>query len=207
MSMKTDRENRLDGEVESWIRAARSGSSESLGSLLQTFRQYLAIIAEHGLQGDMRAKVSRSDVVQETFLDAQRDFGNFHGDSREQLEAWLRRILLNNLMNQRRRYRETQSRATRRESPLNVHELSRDRQLASQDTSPSQRAVRNEESVALERALESLPQDYREVILLRNYQRLSFVDIGRRLDRSPDSARMLWARAFETLASLLEPGS
>jgi RNA polymerase sigma-70 factor (ECF subfamily) len=202
--MKTDREGSLDAEIESWIRAARSGSSESLGSLLQTFRQYLAIIAEHGLKGDLQAKVGRSDLVQETFLEAQRDFASFRGKSREQLEAWLRRLLLNNLLNARRKYRETKKRATGREVPLDGGPDSARLYVPSADTSPSQRAVRNEEADRLEQALNKLPPHYREIIVLRNHQRLSFVEIGRRLDRSPDNARMLWSRAFECLAIAVE---
>ncbi len=207
--MTTDRElpsNELptNSDIESWIRLAKGGSSDAMGTLLQTFRQYMSIIAEHGLQGEMQAKVGRSDVVQETFLEAQRDFESFRGQTREQFEAWLRRLLLNNLLNCRRKFRETQKRACSREVPLESYDSRQPTELASDDTSPSGRAIRNEEAVRLEQAMSNLPEHYQIVIKLRNHQRLSFVEIGKRMDRSPDNARMLWSRAFESLANAVE---
>ena len=209
LRMTTDRElpsNELptNSDIESWIRLAKGGSSDAMGTLLQTFRQYMSIIAEHGLQGEMQAKVGRSDVVQETFLEAQRDFESFRGQTREQFEAWLRRLLLNNLLNCRRKFRETQKRACSREVPLESYDSRQPTELASDDTSPSGRAIRNEEAVRLEQAMSNLPEHYQIVIKLRNHQRLSFVEIGKRMDRSPDNARMLWSRAFESLANAVE---
>jgi RNA polymerase sigma-70 factor (ECF subfamily) len=203
--VKTESDDSLDDEVAAWIESARLGSAEALGTLLQTFRQYLAIIAEHGLKGDLQAKVDRSDVVQETFLEAHRDFASFRGQGREQFEAWLRRLLLNNLLNERRKYRDTQKRDSRSELALDRCDTQQQIELVSADTSPTQRAVRNEEATRLELAMSTLPEHYREIIRLRNHEGLSFVVIGRRLNRSPDSARMLWSRAFESLADALDP--
>jgi len=204
IAVKTDSDDSLDADIVAWIESARLGSADALGSLLQTFRQYLAIIAEHGLRGDMQAKVDRSDVVQETFLEAQRDFASFRGRGRDQFEAWLRRLLLNNLLNERRKYRDTQKRDSKSELPLDRCDTQQQMQLVSADTSPTQRAVRNEETARLEQAMSTLPAHYREIILLRNHESLSFVEIGRRLGRSPDNARMLWSRAFESLAHALD---
>lgn len=193
-----------DIQVESWISEARVGSTNALGSLLETFRQYLTVIAEHGLKDKIQAKVDRSDIVQETFLEAQRDFASFGGRSREEFEAWLRRLLLNNLLNEARKYCDTQKRDCGCELSLDSCDCPQQMQLASDDTSPTQRAVRSEEASHLEQAMNILPEHYREIILLRNHQSLSFVEIGRRLDRSPDNARMLWSRAFESLARAVE---
>ena len=57
-----------------------------------TFRHYLLRIAEQELDPDLRAKGGASDLVQLTFLEAQRDFARFHGDTAAELRAWLRRL-------------------------------------------------------------------------------------------------------------------
>lgn len=194
----------LDAEIERWLEAARGGSQDALGNLLQAFRQYLALIAHHGLNGELRSKVGSSDVLQDTFLEAQRDFPRFRGANRSQLQAWLRRLLLNNLLNARRSFQQTQKRATGRERPWDSVQNSEHLHPIADDTSPSGHAIRNEELARLERALACLPEHYREVIELRNQQHLSFPEIGARINRSEDSSRMLWTRAFDRLARVLE---
>src|SRR5262245_4410888 len=101
-----------------WIEAARGGCREALGRLLQGCRQYLLLVANQQLASDLRNKLGPSDVVQETFLEAQRDFARFHGDSEDELLAWLRTLLLHNLANVRRDYRDTGKRRLDREVPF-----------------------------------------------------------------------------------------
>src|SRR5262245_20956863 len=79
------------------VQDAREGSSEALGQLLEGCRQYLLLVANQQLDPGLRDKLGPSDLVQETFLDAQQDFRHFHGHTEPELLAWLRRILLNNL--------------------------------------------------------------------------------------------------------------
>src|SRR5215470_7553973 len=93
-----------------WLPAAHAGSNEALGQALEACRGYLLLIAQRHLE----AKGGASDLVQETFLEAQRDFGQFRGTSEAELLAWLRRLLLNNLGHFSRRYRDTHSRAVAR---------------------------------------------------------------------------------------------
>src|SRR5262249_54728266 len=98
-----------------WLARARAGDRDALGRVLEVCRRYLLLIADRQLDADLRAKGGASDLVQETFLEAQRDFAQFAGNSEEELRAWLRRMLLNNLGNFTRRYRATGKRAVGRE--------------------------------------------------------------------------------------------
>src|SRR5205809_917594 len=100
------------------LAAARAGSSEALGQALEGCRRYLLLVADRELEPDLRAKGGASDIVQETFLEAQRDFTQFHGNSEQELLAWLRRILLNNVGNFSRRYCGTDMRDVGREVEL-----------------------------------------------------------------------------------------
>src|SRR4051794_37421346 len=93
--------------VADWLPGARAGAPEALGQLLEAWRGYLLVVAQRELDPDLRAKGGASDLVQETFLEAQRDFPRFHGDSEAELLAWLRRLLLNNVANFTRSYRGT----------------------------------------------------------------------------------------------------
>src|SRR5271166_2506287 len=95
----------------SQLAAARSGSRQALGALLEACRGYLLLVARQELDPPLLAKGGASDLVQQTFLEAHRDFARFHGKSEEELLAWLRQLLLHNLADFTRRYREVAKRA------------------------------------------------------------------------------------------------
>ncbi|MCA9265904.1 MAG: sigma-70 family RNA polymerase sigma factor [Planctomycetales bacterium] len=182
---------------------ARNGEHAAVGQLLQAARQLLVRFAEKSLDADFQAKLSASDLVQETCLEAQRDFAAFRGQSQAELLGWLRKMLVNNLLNQYRDLRR-HKRDIAREQALDTVKLNPSYLLADNIDTPSRIAVRREEEQRLELALETLPHDYREVILLRHREHLSFVQIGERMNRSADAARMLWYRAFEQLSREVE---
>ena len=189
------------GTAAQWLAGARAGSREALGQVLATFRGYLLLVANRELDGELRAKGGASDLVQETFLEAQRDFARFHGNSEAELRAWLRRLLLNNVANFTRQYRDRAKREVAREVPLEAGGSSHERGagLAADTTSPSGQAIAREQAKALEQAMERLPPDYRQVLALRHEQKLTFAQIGEQMQRTANAARMLWLRAVERL--------
>jgi RNA polymerase sigma-70 factor, ECF subfamily len=195
-----------DGAAQ-WLPAARAGSREALGKLLEAARQYLHTIAQQELDVDLRAKNSPSDVVQETFVEVQRSFGHFQGDTEAELLAWMRQLLLHRVGKLRRRYRDTQKRRLAREIALGGDGSSDGPAggVAANTPSPSGQAMEHEQDQALREALERLPEDYRRVITLRYEEQLPFEEIGRLLQRSPEAARKLWARAVERLHEELDP--
>src|SRR5689334_93110 len=97
-------------DVGRWLAEARAGCNDALGQALEAFRTYLLLIAEEEIAPDLRGKGGASDIVQETFLEAQRDFVRFQGATPEEWRAWLRRLLLNNVADFGRRYRATTKR-------------------------------------------------------------------------------------------------
>jgi RNA polymerase sigma-70 factor (ECF subfamily) len=183
------------------LAAARGGSPEALGEALEACRAYLLHVAQRELAPQLQAKGGASDLVQETFLDAQRDFGRFHGDSEEELLAWLRQVLVHKLANFRRHYHGTGKRTVSREVALQAGDTSSAwvPGVAADTPTPSMHAAANEQARALQAALDRLPDEYRQVILLRHDAAQSFEEIGRVLDRTPNAARKLWARALERL--------
>lgn len=99
-----------------WVRSLLRGNARfpSLGGLLSSYRNYLLTVAGSEIGRDLRSKVSPSDLVQETCLEASRDFASFTGRPAEEFQGWLRRVLLNNLANEVRRFRSSEKRGHRR---------------------------------------------------------------------------------------------
>src|SRR5262245_48137208 len=181
----------LAGGAAQWLPAARAGSREALGKLLEAARQYLLTIARQEFDPDLRAKNSPSDVVQETFVEAQRAFGQFQGDTEAELLAWLRQLLLHRVGKLRRRYRDTQKRRLTREVALGGDDSTGGLAggLTADTLSPSGQAMEHEQDEVLQAALGRLPEDYRRVIALRYEEQLPFEEIGRRLQRSPEDRK------------------
>jgi RNA polymerase sigma-70 factor, ECF subfamily len=180
-----------------WLAAARGGSRDALGSVLEACRRYLLGVARHELNGDLQAKGGASDLVQETFLEAHRAFDHFQGNSEAELRAWLRRLLHHRAAKFGRRYRTTQKRRLARESAMSAAGLAAGLGPPAPLPSPSMELVAREQAQRLRQALERLPDDYRRVITLRYVEQCSFVDIGRLMQRTPNAARLLWLRAIE----------
>jgi RNA polymerase sigma-70 factor (ECF subfamily) len=198
-----------DDQVTRWIRQARAGSSEALGDLLQSCRGFLLQIARAELDPRLHAKGGASDLVQETFLEAQRDFHAFQGDSETDLLAWLRQRLRFRVAKFVRTYRQTAKRAAGREVRL---QLSSSRAVGNEpvanQASPSEHVLADERDRAIEDLLERLPEEYRLVLRLRYREGLGFDAIGAALGRTPNAARKLWARAVEQIRhDLGTPGS
>jgi RNA polymerase sigma-70 factor (ECF subfamily) len=184
-----------------WLPAARAGSSEALGRLLEACHGYLLMIAEQELDPALQPKGGASDLVQETFLDAQRGFAGFGGASEAELRAWLRRLLLNNLVSFARLYHGTDKRRIGREVAIATGDSScaGATEPVAETPSPSREAMAREEAEATRRALERLPEDYRRVLVLRYEEGQSFEEIGRIMGRTGNAIRKLWLRAVERL--------
>src|SRR5262249_28938231 len=154
----------------------------ALGRLLELHRRYLALLARVQLGHHLQGKVSESDVVQETFLGAHRNFHQFQGTSEAQFARWLRQILAAKLADQLRHYLGTRGRDVRLErdirDALENSSAILDRGLMAAEASPSQQAVGREESLLLSEALGHLPEDYRDVLVLRHLEGLTFPEVA-----------------------------
>jgi len=177
----------------SLLEAARRGCQESLGRLLQQCRPYLLPAASRRLGGDLRTRLSASDLVQETFLRAADRFASFRGQSEAELRAWLRRLLLNRLADEAARQRR------RPAVPLAGRDPEADA------GPPSAALIRREVSEAMDRELAQLPAARREVVLLCHRGDLTWAQIGARVGRSAAAARVLYGRAVKQLARALRP--
>ena len=115
-------------------------------------------------------------------------------------------ILKHNATDYIRRYKGTAKRRIQREVPMETprhgSSLIRIDPSDPADT-PSQMVLQQENEIQLAEAVSRLDEDYQEVILLRNVQRLSFNEVAERMDRSRPAVQMLWLRALRKLKELL----
>src|SRR5262245_12272542 len=190
------------------IEGARAGQEAARTRLLESFRPYLELLARTGIGAALRSKADAADLVQDTLLRAHQHFAQFRGAGEKQLAAWLRRILARCLADLGRRYREADARQVDRErslqDALDASSASLGAMIAVRGNSPSQSAMRREMTVVLAEALAALPDDQREVLMMRSIQERDWPDVAGALQRSEGAARMLWARALKQLRPLIE---
>jgi len=182
---------------------AKAGDGQALGRLLERYRNYVGLLVRLQVGRRLRTKVDVEDLLQEISLEIHRKITLFRGGSEREFLTWTRRLIGSILANQVRHYLGTKGRDARLERAL-VDELDHSSRalnegLIASQSSPSQQAVRREQAVLLADALNDLPEDYREVIILRQLEGLSFPDVARRTGRTEDSVKNVWLRALARL--------
>jgi RNA polymerase sigma-70 factor (ECF subfamily) len=190
---------------------ARQGNDEALGALLELYRNHLQGRAGALISASLQGVVNPSDLVQQTFLEAYRDFRHFKGSTGAEWRAWLRRILAHNLANMLEKHLWARKRDRRRQISLDCRfavppslVAHHGPSLAGVQSSPSAQAQRREASAILANTLVQLPEEHREVLVLRNYDGLSFEEVARHMGRTPGAVRLLWVRALDRLRRLLK---
>ena len=193
----------MGAEITRLLEQSRAGDSATLGELLESYHDYLRLLARIEIGRRLQGKLDASDVVQETFLDAHRQFPNFRGQTEGEFILWLRTILAGKLANVIRHYLGTQARDPRLERELVVDLDASSCELAvivaDRQLSPSQEVVGQEQGLLVAQALARLPEDYQTVIVLRHMEGLTFPQVAQRMGRSVDSVEKLWLRGLTKL--------
>lgn len=174
---------------------------------LESYRAYLGLLARVGLDLRLRSRLDPSDVVQQTMLQAVQAQDQYIGRSEAERAAWLRQILARNLA-MAVRYHHRGKRDVGREQSF---QIALDRSsarleawLAADQSSPSERAERNERVLGLARALDELPGPQRDALTLHFLQELPLAEVGRQLGRSQAAAVGLIQRGLKRMRVLLE---
>lgn len=173
---------------------------------LESFRDYLLVLARARLDPRLRARLDPADLVQQTLLEAHRDLASFHGDSPQQMAAWLRRILARNLSNALRDLTRD-CRDVSRELSLDALSSSATRieqWLSSEQAPPDQQAQANEDLDRLAHAVAQLPDAQREVVELRFFHGLSITAVAEQTGRTAASVAGLLHRGLADLREKLQ---
>jgi RNA polymerase sigma-70 factor (ECF subfamily) len=170
------------------------------------YRDYLRLLARVQLSPRLQAKVDASDIVQQTLLEAHQCRDQFRGQSEAERLAWLRAILAHVLAAAARRF-SAGARDLGRERSLEVElALSAPRLeglLAADQTSPSERTVRDEDLLRLAHALACLPPDQRQVVELHHLKGLALAEVAALMGRSRPAVAGLLFRGLNRLRELL----
>ena len=157
-------------------------------------RPYLKQVARRLLDSGLSAKLDPSDVVQRALLNAHEQANQFQGRTFAEWLGWLSAIVRNETLHAIQFYQRN-VRDVRREQPLAREPGS----VCQFSVSPQEQAQRREQAALVLTALEHLPEEYRKVVDLRNFQDLQFAAIAEQLGRSVAAVRQLWVRAVRRL--------
>ena len=174
---------------------------------LEQFRGYLHLLAGRHVGRQLQGRIDASDVVQQTLVQALSARSQFRGTSDAELAAWLRQILARQLANAVRdlgRQKRDLARERSLEAVLDQSAARLEQFLAAVDSSPSQKAQRNELLVQLTEALAQLPETQRDAIVLHHVEQLPLAEIGGRMDRSTAAVAGLIKRGLRSLRLRLQ---
>ncbi len=180
--------------------------AESSDEVLGRFREYLLLLARLQLGDRLPAKLDASDVVQQTLLEAHRKMAQFRGQSAAEMAAWLRQMLACNLADAIRalgRAKRDVARERSLDAGLEASSARLASWLAAEQSTPSQKAQRQEEVLGLAEALAKLPEAQREALVFRHCQGLPLDAISRHLGRSPAAVAGLLKRGLRELRAQL----
>ena len=181
-------------------------TGDELQDLLEEHRAYLKLLARLYLDKHLQAKVDASDVVQQTMLEAHRSLPRFEGKTSGALASWLREILACQVARMiRDLHRDKRDIDRERSLQDALHQSSQrlERFLAAEQSSPSQRAQKNEWAVRVAAALETLPESQREALVLHYYQGMPVQAIAERMEKTTAAVAGLLQRGLRALRSLL----
>ncbi|MCA9038816.1 MAG: sigma-70 family RNA polymerase sigma factor [Planctomycetaceae bacterium] len=186
----------------------RQGDATAQNALLEQYRPYLQMLARNQFETWMQSKNDASDIVQESMIDACRGLKQFQGQTEAEWLAWLKQIVAHNLQDQVRHYKGAAKRDINLERSWNYSPDGTSGQFerapGSDEPRPSQILMQSEREQQLAWAISRLSDDYREVIRLRNLQRLSFNEVAEQMNRSRTATQMLWTRAMVKLTEELK---
>jgi RNA polymerase sigma-70 factor (ECF subfamily) len=174
---------------------------------LESYRDYLRLLARLQLDPRLRGKLDPSDVVQQTLVKAHQNAEQFRGETEGERAAWLRRILANALTDAARKFRFETGLGQSLEQALNESSARLEAWLAKDQESPSEQADRHEQLLRLVQALSELPDDQRMAIELHHLQGCLLTDIAQRMSRTEAAVAGLLRRGRKKLRELLEDGS
>lgn len=174
---------------------------------LERFRSYLRLVAKMGMEGDLRGKIDASDIVQQTFLEAHRARADFKGNDTAQQAAWLKQILVRNILDAGRALRRGKRDIARERSlDATIGESSGRMEdwLLHAQTSPSGIVARRERVLLLANALAALPEDEQEALLFRYCRGYTLEAVGEQLGVTRKVASRLLRHGMTTLREKLK---
>ena len=164
------------------------------------YREYLRLLAQLWMPRRLQRKMDASDLVQDALLKAYAKGDQFHGDP-SQYKAWLRVILKRIVLDRVEKYVRTPEQSARE-----VEKSSRrlESWIEADQSSPSDRAIRDEQLEHLAQLLAELPEDQQEVLIRKHCRGEKVAEIAEDLGRTTASVAGLLRRGLERLRDHLD---
>ena len=183
--------------------------AQGLGELFDQHRDRLRRALTCRLNPQLQGRVDPSDVIQETFVEAQNRLDDYLKDPKMSPWLWIRFLALQRLQINYRHHVQTKQRDARREVSLakasypaasSVHLAS---VLAGNCETPSERLRHQEQKLRLEEALEQMNPTDREILALRHFEQLSNQEVSEVLGLNVGATSQRYYRALKKLKELL----
>ena len=169
----------------------------------ENYRDYLHLLARLQLDPRLRGKLDPSDIVQQTLVKAHQNRGQFRGRTAGEEAGWLRRILVNTLIDAARKFQRELDLEHDFERVIGESSARLEAWLSADQSSPSEVVGRHEQMLELATALARLPEDQRTAVELHHLRDASVAEIAARLGRSEASVAGLLRRGLQNLRTLL----
>jgi RNA polymerase sigma-70 factor (ECF subfamily) len=194
-----------DEERQALLDQARAGSVDAHGELLDSYWPLMRGYFRHRLSRNMAQKADADDLAQDACLRAHRAFAGFIGCQLGQYRAWLMTICQNLVAEVLRRFSGAEHNLAL-EEPLGNQSLEAAGQRGwARQQSPEEIVAALERHDQLEAALNQLPADERQIVVWRQFQELTFIEIAGRLRRTRRVVERAFYRAFGRLRGALSP--
>lgn len=199
--------SRLD--TEELLKRAATGDSSAVTSLFDRYRLRLRRMVQSRMDGRLISRLDPSDIVQEAFLEAHRLLPCYLRMRPVAFYPWLKQITANRLIDMYRRHVMAQHRTVQRETGFPREEDPSTQLLADQFISSDNaaaRLIRDELRDRVRKAVEKLPAEFRDVLVLRHVELKSVAEIASLLNVAEGTVRSRQFRALAQLRHLLESG-
>ena len=185
---------------------AKDGDKSALSQLYMVYAERVRRILRLRMGKELRPKLDSMDLVQDALLSALGGIGDFTYKNEGDFLRWLSRIAQNALRDNLDKLHAAK-RDIRKEVRLDNYRSTTGVGFvgipgAIEATTPSVIMSKKEDLDKLEKAIDELKPEYREVIVLTKIEGLSYREIGSRLGKSPDAVRMLVPSAMAELTTV-----
>jgi RNA polymerase sigma-70 factor (ECF subfamily) len=199
----------VDDDTEILIERASAGDERARDDLFARHRDRLRRMVAVRMDPRLGTRFDASDIVQEAFQEASRQLDDYLRQPQLPFYPWLRHIAWQRLVQLQRRHLYAQKRSVTREIGGGRYDLPDEsmlqlaEQLVGSGTSPSRRMIRAELLEQVERAMEQLKDQDREILVLRHLEQLSVEQTAAVMNMTPGNVKIRHFRAVQRLQELL----
>jgi RNA polymerase sigma-70 factor (ECF subfamily) len=196
-------------KTEELLGEAREGDAEAVNKLIERHRDAILRLVRMRLDRRIQPRVGVSDVVQDVFIEANRRLQKYLQDPVMPFHLWLRQIAKDRIIDAHRRHRVSAKRSVDREQPAHLpadmdhSSMALANQLVDGEVTPMAAATQRELAARVEQTIAELPEQDRDIVLMRHYEFLSNQEVAEALGLSQPAASMRYLRAIRRMRDLL----